>query len=87
MDVTRTPVVVSTAGAVHYGVMVGAVDEPPVVTAAGRSWYVEVWRARGWVIEADDRRADLIRRGAAGAGVVVGAEAANRRPDYPAGAG
>lgn len=49
----RTPVIVSKDGAVHYGVMIEYLDEPPVVVAAGREWYVHVWRGRGWTVEED----------------------------------
>jgi hypothetical protein len=52
----RTPVIVSKDGAVHYGVMIEDVDEPPVVVAAGRELYVHVWRARGWAVEPDEWR-------------------------------
>jgi hypothetical protein len=52
----RTPVIVSKAGSVHYGTLIEEIDEPPVVTAGGISWYAHVWRARGWSIEPDEWR-------------------------------
>jgi hypothetical protein len=54
--VTSRPVIVSKHGRVFYGWMEwrdGPTDAPPVVTAAGRAWYVETWQAHGWTVEDD----------------------------------